>query len=199
MAPVQSMESPVSSQEQAPPAISVTPVHRGSLIRPTYITIPPRNKNTSKPAPISPIPSRHLAARSDRSSRTSEYVAPYAVTREAGKLTGHKKWTAKLWHEPPNDAGTCCLGFFLPCVLYSKTQYRMYRVSQGKDALDMSGYKGCSGPCWAYYGLSLIRLECKILCHYLGPYKLTNPSLRALWQHSTQSCSFSIRPWRFPP
>lgn len=40
-----------------------------------------------------------------------------------------------------NDPGTCCLGTFLPCVLYSKTDHRM------KVDPTLENWKGLDGPC----------------------------------------------------
>ncbi|EKD19876.1 hypothetical protein MBM_01828 [Drepanopeziza brunnea f. sp. 'multigermtubi' MB_m1] len=38
--------------------------------------------------------------------------------------------------EPQGDFGTCFLGFWIPCVLFGKTHWRLKRVSRGQDASD---------------------------------------------------------------
>jgi len=65
-------------------------------------------------------------------------------------------WMTKFCDEPPDDVNTCCIGFWIPCVLYGKTHWRLKRVSKGEDAAD-SNWKpknGCNAPCWAWWGVS---------------------------------------------
>ncbi|KAI9752079.1 MAG: hypothetical protein M4579_005764 [Chaenotheca gracillima] len=45
------------------------------------------------------------------------------------------------------DFTTCCTGFWCPCVLYGKTQYRLNRKTAGKDATDLLGYSAFNGSC----------------------------------------------------
>jgi hypothetical protein len=70
------------------------------------------------------------------------------------------EWIHKLCVEPSNDAATCCEGYWVPCVLYGKTQYRLDEMATGKDPLDETDYKGCNGPCWIFCAASTLNLSC---------------------------------------
>ncbi|KAI9840393.1 MAG: hypothetical protein M1837_001651 [Sclerophora amabilis] len=45
------------------------------------------------------------------------------------------------------DLPTCCVGFWCPCILYGKIQYRLNRKSARKDPTDLLGHKSFNGPC----------------------------------------------------
>lgn len=45
------------------------------------------------------------------------------------------------------DIGVCCLGFWCPCILYGKTQYRLSRKSDKKDPTNLLGYEAFNAPC----------------------------------------------------
>jgi hypothetical protein len=47
------------------------------------------------------------------------------------------------------DIGTCCLGIWCPCILYGRTQYRLWRKSTKEDATNFLGYEACNTPCTA--------------------------------------------------
>lgn len=57
------------------------------------------------------------------------------------------KWMIPLCHEPENDVGTCCLGWWCPQILYGRTQFRLRQMAQNKDPLDLTDYKVINGPC----------------------------------------------------
>lgn len=68
----------------------------------------------------------------------------------------YNDWMTTFCAEPSNDVNTCCLGWWMPCVLYGKTHWRLKRISKGEDATD-SDWKpktGCNAPCWAWWGVS---------------------------------------------
>ena len=45
------------------------------------------------------------------------------------------------------DLGTCLMGVLCPCVLDSKTSYRLGRKSKRLDPTDVLGFKGCNARC----------------------------------------------------
>ena len=54
-------------------------------------------------------------------------------------------WMSNLCDEPSDDAGTCCLGFWLPCLLYGKVDQRIKLVRDGKNPEDAG--TGCGAEC----------------------------------------------------
>ncbi|CZR56951.1 uncharacterized protein PAC_06840 [Phialocephala subalpina] len=74
-----------------------------------------------------------------------------------GDLEVYNGWMTKFCVEPSDDAHTCCLGFWVPCVLFAKTHWRLGQVGRGENALKgWTPSMGCTLPCWAHCGLSLI-------------------------------------------
>lgn len=71
-------------------------------------------------------------------------------------------WMNKFCVEPRKapqaDVQTCCLGCWVPCALYGKTQWRLRQVARESDPLDSSWHSryGCNGICWAMLGFGLI-------------------------------------------
>lgn len=41
----------------------------------------------------------------------------------------------------------CCLGFFCPCIVYGKTQYRLSKKAHKQDPTDLLGHESCNGSC----------------------------------------------------
>jgi hypothetical protein len=76
-----------------------------------------------------------------------------------------KHWMAKFCVEPPHsfDVNTCCLGWWVPSVLYGKTHWRLQRLIKNKDPLDSSwkADDGCNKWCGIYLALDLIGYQCK--------------------------------------
>ncbi|KAF2434084.1 PLAC8-domain-containing protein, partial [Tothia fuscella] len=56
------------------------------------------------------------------------------------------KWQHSLC-ECNADVGTCLTGIFCPCILDSKTAYRLEKRSSKKDPSDMLGFSSCNGRC----------------------------------------------------
>jgi hypothetical protein len=68
------------------------------------------------------------------------------------------------------DVGTCCLGVFCPCILDSRTAYRLERRAAHKDPTDMLGFSNCNGRCGAMSVLGVCGLFCEfLLFHILLP------------------------------
>lgn len=57
----------------------------------------------------------------------------------------YQGWMNEFCVEPASDTGTCCLGFWLPCVLFGKIDERLQRVQKGKDPKTVGN--GCNGSC----------------------------------------------------
>lgn len=45
------------------------------------------------------------------------------------------------------EPGTCFTGLFCPCILYSRTSYRLQQRRKKGDASDMLGHSSCDGNC----------------------------------------------------
>ncbi|KAL9612484.1 MAG: hypothetical protein Q9167_002915 [Letrouitia subvulpina] len=41
----------------------------------------------------------------------------------------------------------CCMGIFCPCMVYSKTQYRISKKTSKEDPTNLLGYESCNGSC----------------------------------------------------
>ncbi|KAM7186107.1 hypothetical protein V8F33_012019 [Rhypophila sp. PSN 637] len=57
------------------------------------------------------------------------------------------------WRSPLCDSGhgcDCPRAYFLGCVQFGRTRYRLDRLDHGEDPLDMVEYTTCNMPCWKY-------------------------------------------------
>jgi hypothetical protein len=70
-------------------------------------------------------------------------------------------WMNNLCHDPHDDMESCCIGFWIPCALYGKTQYRFEQMAEGKDPLDESRREACNGPCLMYQIFMCFRFDCE--------------------------------------
>jgi hypothetical protein len=69
------------------------------------------------------------------------FMAPAPAFPEPPKATTQlKEWEHGLC-ECSGDIGTCCLGVWCPCVLYSRTKYRLRQRSDQRDPTDLLGWK----------------------------------------------------------
>ena len=57
----------------------------------------------------------------------------------------------------------CCAGLFCPCIVYGKTQHRLSRKDERKDATDLLGYETCNGSC------GVMAAACGFQCELLRP------------------------------
>jgi hypothetical protein len=85
-----------------------------------------------------------------------------AAVRGPGKdYENDEQWINNLCNEPPDDTETCCEGYFVPCVTYSRTQYRLKRMATDQDPLDTAEFKSCNKMCWSFYCLAgLVGTDC---------------------------------------
>ena len=82
-----------------------------------------------------------------------------------GTSTGTKDdWIHSLC-ECNADLGTCFTGFFCPCILDSKTAYRLERRSERNDPTDLLGFSNCNGRC----GVMSVFGLCGLFCESLNP------------------------------
>jgi hypothetical protein len=70
-------------------------------------------------------------------------------------------WMKNLCYKPHEDMETCCIGSWIPCALYGKTQYRLKQMAEGKDPLDESRHDACNGACVSFQMLTCFRLDCE--------------------------------------
>lgn len=48
------------------------------------------------------------------------------------------------------DIGVCCTGFWCPCIIYGRTQYRLSQRSERRDPTNMLGFSIFNGSCAAF-------------------------------------------------
>ena len=123
-------------------AATIIPVHRESIVGPTHTSTFPGHSGTII---LDTDFYRNGSLESRRSS--SQQLPPQT-----------DQWMTKFCAEPPGkgDANTCCLGWWVPCALYGKVNWRLNQKSRGEDINDWSSAKGCNSPCWAYWAFGLI-------------------------------------------
>ena len=56
----------------------------------------------------------------------------------------------------------CCTGLFCPCVLYGKTQHRLWKKEQKQDPTDLLSYEPVNGSC------GIMAAACGFQCTYFG-------------------------------
>jgi Cys-rich protein (TIGR01571 family) len=75
--------------------------------------------------------------------------------------TGRKsEWNHGMC-ECSGDVGTCVTGIFCPCILDSRTAYRLNRRSAKKDPTDLLGFNSCNSRCTVMSIFGLCGLCCK--------------------------------------
>lgn len=62
-----------------------------------------------------------------------------------------------------SDVGTCVTGLFCPCILDSRTSYRLGRRKAKLDPTDMLGFETCNGRCGVMGTFGLCGLCCMFL------------------------------------
>jgi len=60
-------------------------------------------------------------------------------------------WMNEFCTCPGGDLGTICLAYWLPCVQYGKTHWRLEQIRDGGDPLDPSCKHGWNGACRIYF------------------------------------------------
>lgn len=75
-------------------------------------------------------------------------------------------WINKLCFKPYEDWDTCCLGLWLPCVLYGRTQTRLEKIYLGEDPLNESQLPKRNRYCCAWYSTFVfVKSSCKFSSH----------------------------------
>jgi hypothetical protein len=143
----------------------------GSSKKPNHIDVPPYSPgpgmvNTyakaNLPSQSSPGHTPHYGH--PRITPSYHYTSPYHTTMnmDSDGISEPEDWNVKLCVEPPGDVLTCCEGWFSPCTIYGKTQYRLNNMASNKDPLDLDGYQCCNGPCALFFfAMSCFGLQCK--------------------------------------
>lgn len=130
--------------------MATPPVHRESIV--SLTPFPPSRGSITTSVKRKPLKAYDETLPSQ--TTTSSQAADREGTSEDDPYTG---WMSKLCVEPNKgdlDANTCCLGFWVPCALYGKTNWRLTQINGGRDATDSSwkSNDGCNTSCWAWYG-----------------------------------------------
>jgi hypothetical protein len=77
---------------------------------------------------------------------------------------GESSSTKEEWEhglcECSGDVGTCITGVICPCILDSRTAYRLERKSARKDPSDLLGFSNCNGRCGVMSLLGVCGLFC---------------------------------------
>jgi hypothetical protein len=124
-------------------AVTITPIHRESIVKPKHTSIVPRASGTM--ADIT-------------GASTSAMTPDQTTSKKQNRVPNDSVWMTKWFAEPPGDVATCCMGIWFPCVLYGKTDWRLRQVAMGEDALDdkWECKYGCNAPCWAFWMVSYL-------------------------------------------
>jgi len=97
---------------------------------------------------------------------------PSSVLHNPGQIThpnmdmsspGSKaNWQHQLC-ECSSDVSTCLLGFTCPCILYSRTSYRLNAKDKHQDPTDLLGFKKMNPRCLLFTGTVFCGLHCTSL------------------------------------
>lgn len=119
----------------------------------TFTTMP-QKQPPPRPKQIPPLGSRSVQDPPPAHAVPPKTLIQYVKEKKRGETTS-KYWMASFCTEPDDnqDCSTCCLGFFVPCALYGKTNWRLNQLTKLKDPLDSSWKSsyGCNGACWFYF------------------------------------------------
>lgn len=134
-------------------------------IQPDHVTIPYSPTHITSPtapifAPAAAIGPNGLAS---AEMHQPGQVAHPNMHNIQGSTSDKDSWAHSLC-ECNADMGTCLMGLFCPCVLDSRTSYRMGRKSGKKDPTDMLGFKSCNARC--------VFFNCGLCCEYCLPFDL---------------------------
>jgi hypothetical protein len=92
--------------------------------------------------------------------------------------TGTKEeWQHSLC-ECSGDVGTCLMGVICPCIIDSRTAYRLERKGAKKDPSDLLGFGNCNGRCGVMSAFGL----CGLFCRHKPPHHF--PSVSRLTSYS---------------
>ncbi len=139
---------------------TIIPTHRQSIVKRDQSPIVPRRAGTMAPT-LSSLGTGQTGPPSASLNRPNRPRAPSRPPPNPPALdqlppqTG--EWMTRFCVEPPDgDSNACCLAVWVPSVLYGKVNWRFVQKWRGESIDDWKASKGCNGPCWAYWAMSLI-------------------------------------------
>lgn len=140
-------------------AVTIIPVHRGSITGPSHTSILPRACGTM------------AGPTTSASAVTRNQNGPQPYTYPSDDSGWQTKWCA----EPRNDAGACCMAFWVPWAMYGKVDWRLRRVAMAEDASEESWKPkyGFNVPCF-------VHCVGEIFCPLLLPGGKPPPKLSSL-------------------
>ncbi|KAG9233766.1 hypothetical protein BJ875DRAFT_496402 [Amylocarpus encephaloides] len=131
--------------------------HRDSLTNPPHQTLHPEEAN-----PMSSFFRFHGRGR----GRPRASPPPAECNEDHEGLPQHNEdhesrsphWMSEFCTEPPSDSKHGALAVFLPCVLFSKTHWRLKRFLSNQNGFDSNwrGKDGCNLHCWAICLLAFV-------------------------------------------
>jgi Cys-rich protein (TIGR01571 family) len=127
------------TRERQARALTITPIHRGSVVQPKHIPI---LSHDSERLPV--LLAHEMSAAGVPSaipSRVDIYSPPNRIQAVSGRQhrrssAAYPKFMNKFLAEPPKDAETCCLGCWVPCALYGKISWRLNEYERNRDGSD---------------------------------------------------------------
>lgn len=144
--------SSITHRPQTVRGISYPPVHRESLVQPQHTIIIPRGYHSEQT--MGAGSSRRGSVWGHEPVIRASQAASHNQEREENTF---EDWLSPWCQEPPGgDAGTCCMGFWAPCVLYGKSDWRLKSLAydENDSRRKWTAGKGCNGACWTYWGSS---------------------------------------------
>ncbi|KAJ5098644.1 hypothetical protein N7532_005645 [Penicillium argentinense] len=112
----------------------------------TFTITPDANPLQSPKSPYFSPPSAATPSQAPTIDDLASYHQPGQIMHPNQEVNGGS-WNHGLCE--CSNLGTCCLGLLGPCILYGKTQHRLYRKSKKEDPTNMLGYETCNGSCTA--------------------------------------------------
>jgi hypothetical protein len=155
------MQSEADARQPQPHPQS--PTKKTSAIQPDHVQIPYSPNHITTPtqpifAPSAAIGPNGLAP----SMHQPGQVAHPNMSDPTGSASSKSAFQHSLC-ECSGDMGTCFTGLFCPCILDSRTAYRMGRRSKKLDPTDMLGFSSCNGRC----GVMGVFGVCGLCCEFL--------------------------------
>jgi hypothetical protein len=143
--------------------VPIVPVHRESIAYP----LPPRRSSLPLVSPAMTGLADTIGKKEKHKTVTKDHTKGLPPLREALRTDDDvseahfDKWMAGYCVEPPADAGTCCLGFWVTCALYGKTHWRLRRIAAGQNPQNDAWHSknGCNGACWAQFAASIFVVD----------------------------------------
>lgn len=165
-------DSPAPQQSTTP-----TPAQQP---QPTEPAINPQRNSTQKPLPSEPdpqsfgppkkTPAQIYSPTSLQNPHSTAFANPNTASHRPGQIShpnmnlaipGVKaQWYHQLC-ECSSDMGTCLEGVFCPCMLYSRTSYRLNAKAERRDPTDLLGFERLNSRCLLFAGTVFCGLHCR--------------------------------------